>query len=67
MKIKEQILEKNPAAISIFEDKMWWNKGMNNIDCFQAVNRILSEGGKRPLWLIDYDQILYRAVCQASN
>ncbi len=67
MELKKQILEKDPAAISTFVDLMWWNKGMNNIDCFQAVNRILSEGGKRPLSLIDYDQILYRAVCQASN
>ena len=45
MKIKEQILEKNPAAISIFEDKMWWmvDKGMNHIDCLQAVHRILRD------------------------
>jgi len=58
---------KDPAAISTFVDQMWWNKGMNHIDCFQAVNRILIEGGKRPLSLTDYDQILYRAVCQASS
>ena len=67
MELKKQILEKDPTAISTFVDQVLWNKGMNNIACFQAVNRILSEGGKRPLSLTDYDQILYQAVCQASS
>ncbi len=67
MEQKKQILERDPTAISNFVDQMWWNKGMNHIDCFQAVNRILSEGGERPLSLTDYDQILHRAVCQASG
>ena len=67
MELKKQILEKDPTAISTVVDQMWWNKGMNNIACFQAVKRILSEGGKRPLSLTDYDQILYQAVCQASS
>ncbi len=42
MELKKQILEKDPTAISTFVDQMWWNKGMNHIDCFQAVNRMLS-------------------------
>ncbi len=42
MELKKQILEKDPTAISSFVDQMWWNKGMNHIDCFQAVSRILS-------------------------
>ena len=40
MELKKQILERDPTAISTFVDQMWWNKGMNHIDCFQAVNQI---------------------------
>ena len=47
MKLKKQILEKDPTVISTFEDQLRWNKGMNNIDCFQAINRLLSALVKR--------------------
>ena len=33
MELKKLILEKDPTAISTFVDQMWWNKGMNHIDC----------------------------------
>lgn len=62
MKPEESILQRDPTVICRFVDHLWWNKGMNYIGCFQAVNRMLTEGGKRPLSLTEYDQIVCRRI-----